>query len=264
SGAYVGSDWMSPSETTDSARVYTAQQSGRLVIESMASLGLTSLDGAYIKIMKNGTQIWPASDWQLVLNTVQTPANLMVEVNAGDKIYFVVNRFLLAAGDTLTWNPTISYDRLYYKASVGVSSTQGSNNWKYQEWNGSSYADMTWDATNSRWVGSSSSTLIGNNWQQPDTNDSARVFVAPQNGTIIISDLLTKPNTGSDGVNLKIIKNGTQIWPASGWRAVNVTTMVHAVVTTTVSTNDKIYFIVNKNGTSTNDLTNWDPLITYQ
>ncbi|HEY0827326.1 MAG TPA: hypothetical protein VGE40_04475 [Bacilli bacterium] len=262
--ANIGNDWMHPGVSTDSARVYTAQLSGRLVIESKVHRNTNLNDGDNIKVMKNGTQIWPASGWTLITDTTDIAFNLIVEVNVGDKIYFVVNRNGDAINDYLYWNPTVSYDRLYYKASVGFSTTQGANNWRYQQWNGSTYSDMTWDAVNSWWVGSYAFSLVGNNWQHPDTNDSVRVFVAPQSGTIIISGFPTKPNTGSDGVNIKIMKSSTQIWPASGWRLINVTSPVQSVVTTTVTKNTKIYFIVNKNSTPTNDYSSWDPIITYQ
>lgn len=44
---------------------------------------------------------------------------------------------------------------------------------------------------------------------------------APLTGSITITGTVKKKDTsGGDGVNVKIMKNGTQIWPASGWRSI--------------------------------------------
>ncbi|MFD2331645.1 hypothetical protein ACFSR7_20515 [Cohnella sp. GCM10020058] len=154
-----------------------------------------------------------------------------------------------------------------YQASIGYSSTQGSKNWAYQYGNGSSYADMTWDATNSRWNKSGTFSIVSANWQHPDAGaDSVRKFTVPQTGSITITGTVKKQDTsGGDGVNVKIMKNGTQIWPASGWRSIAYNDGIgYSVnISTTVTASDTLLFIVNANNSVSYDSTEWDPVITY-
>lgn len=153
-----------------------------------------------------------------------------------------------------------------YSLRDDYSATQGGNNWYYMQWNGSSYSNMTWDAAHTRWQGAYTYNRIWLPGQvHPDTNDSVVAWKAPASGNYRISGnpKMANSGTGSDGVNVKIMKNTTQIWPSSGWQYIagNDTTGVTNDVTVSLAANDMVYFIVNKNGNNTSDETTWIPSI---
>ncbi|WP_158630159.1 S8 family serine peptidase [Cohnella sp. AR92] len=148
----------------------------------------------------------------------------------------------------------------------GYSTTQGKNNWYYQEWDGTTFTNLTWDSLNGLWRNSSSSTEISSDSQLPGTKNSVRKWIVSTVGTVTISGNVAKSDiTGGDGVNVKIMKNSTQIWPASGWQyiAYNNNSGINVNVKTTVAAGDAIYFIVDKNANNSNDSTKWNPVISY-
>lgn len=167
--------------------------------------------------------------------------------------------------NSMYWNMTVNFINLLksqlFTASTLFSKGQDWYRWKYLQWNGSTYSNMTWDSTNSRWKGDQTYCLIGSNWQHPDANDSIRAWVAPYAGTVRIQGVPKLQYTGGDGVVVKILKGATTVW---GPQTITTTTGISHDFTTTVSANDVIYFVVNKNGTNTNDTTLWDPVISYQ
>lgn len=132
-----------------------------------------------------------------------------------------------------------------YTASTGFSSTQGANQWSYKQWNGSAYSDMSWNSTDSYWKGTPTYCLIGSTWQHPDSTDSVRVWKAPAAGTVTVTGTVKKAvTTGGDGVRARIMKNGTQVWPASGWQSIayNDATGVSHNFTADVVQDDLLYF----------------------
>ncbi len=254
------------------ARVWTAPSTGTVSVRGrVLKLDLSGGDGIIARITKNGTRIWPASGDQTIAynDDLGVESNLdSLSVTAGDVIRFEVEKNANNTSDSTSWTPAVVYvtPAGNFQASTGFSSTQGTNNWSYQSWNGSAYSDMTWDSVNSRWNVGGTLSIIGSSLQHPDGTDSVRKFTAPQSGTIRITGTVKKLDiTGGDGVNVKIMKNGTQIWPASGWQyiAYNDGTGYSVNVSTSVAANDAIYFVVNKNGTNWNDSTSWDPLVSY-
>ena len=60
-----------------------------------------------------------------------------------------------------------------------------------------------------------------------------------------------------------IKKNNTTIWGPKSIAYNDKIGYLHDV-TIAVQSNDKIYFIVSKNGNRTNDSTEWDPEITFR
>ncbi|QGQ94457.1 hypothetical protein EHS13_05840 [Paenibacillus psychroresistens] len=272
SGSYsiVSGGWQHPDSSADSVRKFTAPQAGNITITGTVKKNdTTGGDGVNVKILKNGTQIWPAIGWQAIAYNDATGYSVSVNtsVATNDAIYFIVNQNGGNGNDATAWDPLITYTGNSYQASTGFSSTQGTNNWSYSYWNGSAYTSMTWDLGNSRWNKSGSISIVSGGWQHPDNSaDSVRKFTSPQAGTITITGTVKKGDTsGGDGVQVKIIKNGTQIWPASGWQAIafNDGTGYSLNVSTSVAVNDAIYFIVNQNGNHDNDNTLWDPVISY-
>lgn len=95
-----------------------------------------------------------------------------------------------------------------------------------------------------------------------DTNDAVRVFTAPFDGDLeLLSSVLNNYGGTGDGVRVRVLTNDTAI--------VDWTTVTNTSLPTTISTNfpvvagDQVRFQVNQNSTSTNDLTQWSPLLRY-
>jgi hypothetical protein len=156
-----------------------------------------------------------------------------------------------------------------FRASAGFSSTQGANQWRYEQRGaGSVYSELSWNATAGRWVGASADTLVSTTTQHPDVNASVRTWIAPQAGTVRITGQVAKAESaaGGDGVRAIILKGGLQLWPASGWTSVGPADSVGVShdVTVTVAAGDKIRFLVDRNQTSSFDTTTWDPVVRYQ
>ncbi|GGD64204.1 fibronectin type III domain-containing protein [Paenibacillus nasutitermitis] len=155
-----------------------------------------------------------------------------------------------------------------YHSANGFSSTQGANQWSYKySADLVSYTNMTWSSANSRWEGASS--LIANTWQHPNNASKAvRAWTAPTTGTINIVGNARKSATSTlgNGVNVKVLKNTTQIWPATGWQLIGAanTTGYNFSINTSVSTGDVLYFIVDANGEHSYDTTDVGAAINYQ
>lgn len=266
----IGNNWQHP-EQYDSVRVFKAPQSGAVTITGNVAKAAAGGDGVSVKITKSdGTQVWPETGYQSIAGNDATGFNLNLKTNLweGENLYFHVNQNGTFLNDGTNWNPTITYvSSRIAQASAGFSSTQGSNEWNYQATNngGSSYVNMTWSAANNSWWYNSSYSRIGSNYQHPDAYDSVRVYTAPQTGDTFIRTLISKSDwTGGDGVNAKIMKNGTQIWPASGWESIAYNENAKVNISMYVNQGDKIYFLLNKNSTNTNDTTYYDPFVIYK
>lgn len=178
----------------------------------------------------------------------------------------VVDKTLSKTASINSFNLAAQTSTDAYQASTGFSSQQGLNQWYYQQWNGSSYSNMTWDSTNGRWKGTPNYTLVMSNAQHPDSQDSVRKWLSPKNGTIHITGTVKKGDTSyGDGVLVKVMKNQVQLWPASGWQSIRYNDSIgyDLNLTTSVNAGDSIYFIVNQNGSNFADTTVWDPIITY-
>jgi hypothetical protein len=78
-----------------------------------------------------------------------------------------------------------------YRARAGFSSVQGKNQWRYQAWDGTNYADLeTYDARETCWRGGN--CTIGLDWQRSEqaANNPVRKWTAPHNGIVCIDGLL--------------------------------------------------------------------------
>lgn len=154
-----------------------------------------------------------------------------------------------------------------YRFAEDFSQVQGTNQWYYMQGNGSTYSNMTWMPATNQWKGAYEYNLIGvNGLMHPDSNDSVVAWKAPQAGTISIKGTAAKQNTScGDGVKVKVLKNNSQLWPASEWQDIAAAdaTGVNHKLTTTVAQDDYIYFVLNKNGTNSCDGSRWNPIIEY-
>lgn len=155
------------------------------------------------------------------------------------------------------------------RATLGFSSTQGTNDWRYEQRSPSNvYSDLTWSAADQRWNGSTPYTLVSTTTQHPGANASVRTWVAPKAGIVRITGRVAKAESasGGDGIRAAILKNTSQAWPSSGWVSIggtDTTGTAHSF-TLSVAAGDRIRFVVDQNSTSDRDTTTWDPAIQYQ
>ncbi|QGQ94273.1 hypothetical protein EHS13_04815 [Paenibacillus psychroresistens] len=165
---------------------------------------------------------------------------------------------------------TIFADVTNYTASSGFSTVQGTNQWFYQGYNTStsSYSNMAWHADAAFPLGgywrdaTQLDCSVTYDQQHDDANcDPNRKWVAPSAGSAHITGNVKKSDlTGGDGVVATIKKNGVTIWGPQSI-AYNNGTGYNYDITTNVAASDAIYFVLNKNGNITSDLTRWDPTI---
>lgn len=162
-----------------------------------------------------------------------------------------------------------------FLASTGFSTTQGQNQWNYQFSldQETTFANMTFDSTNNWWQGGETDCLVSSNWQHPGPSlcDSARTWLAPVGGSVTltangaISVTTNCPNsTNTTGVQIRVLLNGVQLWPATGWQTIpNGGSFSFPSVTTSVQVADQIQFVVaHASITNECDATTWDPLVT--
>ncbi|MHB1485303.1 MAG: hypothetical protein ACYCYI_11660 [Saccharofermentanales bacterium] len=154
-----------------------------------------------------------------------------------------------------------------YQASAAFNDgigIQGKNQWYYQQWNGSSYTNLSWDNTNQRWQGAATWLLVSGSLMHPEASlDAVRKWVAPCDGSARIYGNVKKNDTGGgDGVLVAIVHNSTNIW-GTYTIAYNDSTGLNHDVTRDVKAGDAIYFYVSKNNTIWFDGTTWDPSIDF-
>ncbi|GGD60187.1 glycoside hydrolase domain-containing protein [Paenibacillus nasutitermitis] len=145
---------------------------------------------------------------------------------------------------------------------TGFSSSQGTNNWSYKYTNDlNTYTNLSWSAANNRWEGLGSA-LVGGAWQHPDvTTKSARVWTAPAAATKNVYGSIKKQTANGNGVNAKIMKGTTQVWPSgNGYQfvAASDTTGVSFNFNVNVAAGDNLYFVLDSNGDITYDTVSWD------
>jgi len=163
-----------------------------------------------------------------------------------------------------------------YQASTDFASSQGLNNWaylqQYSPYTSSMYlTNMNWDAVNNRWKGNEQYALIAGNWMSPgETYNAVRKWIAPKDGTILVSGkiALGQSGQGGDGVTVRIKRSGaypfleSDVWGPYTIEGNDTAGLAHQVVLD-VKKGEALYFNVNKRGNHYYDVTNWDPKVTY-
>jgi len=124
---------------------------------------------------------------------------------------------------------------------------------------------MAWDTVYGRWKGNETYLLLipGGEFHPGDNGDAALKWVAPAAGVVNVSGTVRKRDVSNgDGVTAMIEKGGTALWgPVSlAWND-NVGQSHNFRLT--VNAGDALYFRVNRNASSYNDSTAWDPVICY-
>ena len=145
--------------------------------------------GANLKILKNDGQIWPEEGWAHSKNNAdRLQHDVKVDVESGDKLYFLVNSPQGMGFDAAYWDPVITYDDgATYKASKGFSGTQGKNGWHYQYKDGENYASLVYDNRYKTWRHNGFPLLKAHRQRPGFDTESARVFVAPKHGAVRVT-----------------------------------------------------------------------------
>ncbi len=144
------------------------------------------------------------------------------------------------------------------------SSVQGQNNWYYKYSNGTAYSDMNWVAANAEWEGSSRMCIVNKGWLHPDVNcEPVLAWKAPRAGTVQVQGFIDRYEKEGDGVKVKIVKNGTVVWPTGGWQTLSPRLSAQHIFHVQVAANDFIYFHVNALANNSFDTTDWAPNISY-
>ena len=266
--SYVGSDWMHPDDNYQTARIWKAPADGMVHITGrIFKRDISGGDGVRVKILRNREHIWPAnSEWQTIafndLTGVYT--DIYLRVSANEKIFFVIDAIDNAQYDSTYWSPTIAFVPItnIYNSCLQFSSQPSS--WQYFAGTASGYEPLQW---NNRWGKPNTYCFVAAQQMHPDADaDAVRAWTAPASGVIDILNTVKKLDvTGGDGVRIRIMKNETQIWPASGWYTVvyNCAEAITQQLSTEVATGDTIYFVLNRNADSSYDTTYWEAEISF-
>lgn len=186
-----------------------------------------------------------------------------LDTAGGDNTAFI-DAIRITAGSTM------------YIASSGFSGVQGQNQWGYQySTNGeSTFPAMTYDSANTLWGANVSGDYYCQVWangQHPGTTcDSVRTWTAPTGGTVTVSangvlSVAASCGGNTSGVQVRVLKNGTQIWPATGWQVIPNGGLYSfpSGITATVASGDVLRFVVQHVGNVNYcDSTTWDPIVT--
>jgi hypothetical protein len=153
-------------------------------------------------------------------------------------------------------------------AANSFGNVQGAGNWSYKQTSDLvTYTNLTWNAANGYWKGTGYS-ILSRYWNHPDTTvKSARTWTAPTTGTVTVFGHIAKgyEGQGGNGVQAKIMKNGTQIWPASGWQTIGATNTVGIdyELSVSVTAGDNLYFVLDSIGNTQFDNTEWSATVKY-
>ena len=117
-------------------------------------------------------------------------------LSEGTTYYFAIKTSDEVPNTSLISNLPSAGTSKTYMASAGYSmTTQGANQWSYQSYNGTSYADLAWNSTNSRW---GTAPWVDVSAQLPSSTEAVRTWVAPGPGTITISGIVKKRTSNGD------------------------------------------------------------------
>lgn len=163
-------------------------------------------------------------------------------------------------------------------ACQGFSGVQGANNWSYQDEFNGVWRDMaTYSPANApssymgmaQWTDTSpvQGGFVWPTAEHPppvNTDAAARVWTAPQDGTIYIQSRAKKLVSGGS-VNVQITKNGQVVAGPSTVNGTDTTNGVELDVNgLQISKGDVIRFEISSIGSYAYDATTWDPEISYQ
>jgi len=146
-----------------------------------------------------------------------------------------------------------------WQAKLDFSPEQGNQNWTYQSWNGSSYSDMTYNASTNEWVGFRPLCIVGNEWTHPDVGcDPTRTWTSPITGTVTISGVVRDQDAnGGNGVVAQILRGDEELWSVTIENGDEANASYNLEVE--VQEGDQIHFRVDARGDAGWDNTFFDP-----
>jgi hypothetical protein len=261
---FIGPTYLHPGASSDAVLMWTAPSTGWVrVTGTIKDADGSCGDGIKFRVLKNSTVV---RDWSTIANgdSVGTWMDFPVPINAGDVVYFIVNKNGSQHCDGTTWDPTVRYATT---ASANFATVQGHAQWQYQyrDIATGAYYPMTWNAPSSRWEGTEPFPLLGPTYLHPGSNsDAVLTWVANSAGTVRLFGIVKDADAAcGDGVSARIIKNGLGIWGPYNLPNSPVLYLDHDF-TTNVVPGDTIDFVVNKGGNTFCDGTTWDPVLWYQ
>ncbi len=162
-------------------------------------------DGVDAKITLNDKPVWPARGWKYSHGTNdRVPFDLRIDVAAGDRIRFLVNKHGEIGFDTTQFDPTIAYEGgETHVASKEFSGRQGNLGWRYGYLEKGHWHDLTYSEEASAWrfqVDNDTHTpFVAAATQHPHVDqDAARQWTAPHAGRVHITGVVC--NVGDAGL----------------------------------------------------------------
>ena len=219
----------------------TLKRNGDNIINSSMDIDQIGVkwNGATLEIYGEG--LIPDTDTDIA-TAVYAPSATSVKLNGNTISSTKVGDYMYA----------VRQAKLKFNPKNDFSSTQGTNNWYYQKTSDyTNYYNLTWNASLNRWDDNTYNPVITPDIQSTNnTWDSVRKWVAPAGGVLNIKGAVAMNTsfTQSDGFNAKILKNSSNIWPASGWQYIAGTDTTGYSINETIQVNqgDVIYLIANK------------------
>lgn len=111
----IGPVWQHP-DANDSVIAWQAPRSGNVTVRGTMEHRSynTQSDGVQTKIMRGRgtalTQVWPSTGWQDIPPNFTAQHIFKLAVNAGDMLYFHLNKKSTTYYDTSTWTPRVTYN----------------------------------------------------------------------------------------------------------------------------------------------------------
>ncbi|MFC5403269.1 hypothetical protein [Cohnella soli] len=270
----AGTDTTNPSAPSG-VTVKKAQYMGHYGVELNWSAGSDNRFLSYYEIERNGVAIDKVSQgtFYFLENGASGDTYRIRSVDGDGNVSAYATSTLLAGGPTAPTPPAIA-DR--YEFSTGFSSSQGGNQWAYQQqyapFPGYNYlTNLFWDAANGRWKGNGTYPMVAAGWVHPDDAYNPVIkWIAPKDGTVRVSGTvsLSQSGQGGDGIVARI-KGPTESPYTNGdlWGPYtlggNDTAGINHDLIVEVKRGQALFFIVNKNGNNYFDGTYWNPVIAY-
>ena len=221
-GGWVLADMMHPGVDVDTARTWRAPRAGVIDIASRPAKMVAAGDGVVVKITKNGTTV--AGPRTIAGGDRSgTDMNLAgLSVAAGDLIRFEINRNGTYNSDMTNWDPEVAYRPASGCALACqlFSGEQGAGGWRNQGESGGAWSDLaayagrSADPDGGGWSDGAASgpRKVHRKTLRPGAAGAvARTWTAPRAGTVDLSGVPAKVETGGDGVVARITKNGTVV-----------------------------------------------------
>jgi hypothetical protein len=150
-----------------------------------------------------------------------------------------------------------------YRASDGFSSIEGKNQWHYQQRQGETDTDLSFDVTS--WVGGKRNAAkrpaeVGYDSVVPGTADAVRKWVAPRAGAVRVEGRVVLVGPDNAAVQAMILHGDREAWPS---RMITKAKPESHDLSLTVRRGESLSFIVKRGGGQAVDRVVWDPVATY-